>query len=82
MLLSQLPSVLEAAGIGREDIKKLDSLYEMAASVSGGLQKQFVEELSLLASILDQRAIVHHLEPSYFRSLTAMVEAIEERRQT
>ena len=78
MLLSQLPSVLEAAGIGREDIKKLDSLYEMAASVSGGLQKQFVERELSLASILDQRAIVHHLEPSYFRSLTAMVEAIEE----
>ncbi len=76
MLLSQLPSVLEAAGIGKKEMEKLDGLYKTAASVGGGLQKKFVErELSLLASILDQRAIVHHLEPSYFRSLTAMIEA-------
>ena len=83
MLLSQLPSVLEAAGIGKQEMDKLDGLYKTAATVSGGVQQEFVErELSLLASILDQRAIEHHLEPSYFRSLTAIeAKASKEKKE-
>ena len=75
LLLSQLPTILEAVGIGHEEIEKIDGLYKIAASISGGVQPKFVEgELALLASILDQRAIEHHLEPSYFRSLSAIVD--------
>jgi hypothetical protein len=75
LLLSKLPALLKAAGVDDDDVRRLDGLYKAAREVGGGVQSRFVErEFEMLASILDQRAIAHHLEPSYFQALLAQVE--------
>ena len=75
LLLSKLPALLEAAGVDDDDVQRLDGLYKAAREVGGGVQSRFVErEFEMLASILDQRAIAHHLEPSYFQALLAQAE--------
>lgn len=72
LLMSKLPDVLEAAGVGEEDLRQLDGLFKTARELSGGVQSQFIErEFEMLASILDSRALSHHLEPSYFEALLA-----------
>ena len=72
LLMSALPDVLQAAGVEDQDLEKLDGLFKMARELSGGVQSKFIErEFEMLASILDSRALTHHLEPSYFEALLA-----------
>lgn len=80
LLVSKLPEVLQAAGVGEEDLRQLDGLFLAARELSGGVQRQFIDrELEMLASILDSRALEHHLEPSYFEALLALAEADDTR---
>lgn len=78
LLMSALPDVLQAAGVEDQDLEKLDGLFKMARELSGGVQSKFIErEFEMLASILDSRALTHHLEPSYFEAL--LVQARKKR---
>ena len=68
--LKGLPNLLEVAGLGKEEIQQIGGMYTVIKDISSGMDPQFVQrELELLDSILDTRAVEHHLEPSYFSSI-------------
>lgn len=58
-----------------EEMKRLEGLYTTLRDISGGIDEGFVvREIELLNSILDKRALEHHLEPSYFTSLSRVLK--------
>ena len=68
--LEGLPKLLEVAGVGKEELQQISGLYTTIKDISSGMDPQFVQrELELLDSLLDARAVEHHLEPSYFCSI-------------
>ena len=72
--LKGLPNLLEVAGLGKEDLQQISGLYTTIKDISSGMDPQFVQrELELLDSILDARAVEHHLEPSYFCSIRDLI---------
>ena len=68
--LMALLKLFEVVGLNKEDMQKIRDSYSMIRDLSSGMDPMFVQrELELLDSILDTRAVEHHLEPSYFSSI-------------
>ena len=82
-LPSQLISMaLQATGLSEDDLLQLMKVGEavsgitsMATDITKGLTSEFIErEMELLTAIMDGKAVEHHLEPSYYKALSAVVD--------
>lgn len=62
-------------GVSGVDIDEIRTAVEaFIADIAGGVDESFIErELSIFRSIIDGRALDHHLEPSYFLALKKVV---------
>ena len=53
-----------------------------ASDITKGFTAEFIErEMELLRAIIDGKAIEHHLEPSYYKSLSYVTEKFKEMRE-
>lgn len=77
---SSMPMLTDLVDMETEEVKRLEGLYITLRDVSGGIDEGFVaREMELLNSMLDKRALEHHLEPSYFTSLSGVLRQEREK---
>ena len=65
----------DLSGLYGVDVEEIRTAVEaFIADIAGGIDEGFIErELAILRSIVDGRALDHHLEPSYFLALKKVV---------